>query len=275
MKRIDIRGMVESVVREVVNSIKVEKEQEENGKVLFVFCDSSAHESFEDQFIELRNARIGYDMLFLDGETSSWLGLNQIESNGCGKVIAADDNAPSPIELPKAYDGIIIPEIDLDNAARVATGLKGTIKAEIIFSALLLQKFILIGDDVTGIKRADRRCLKTTALPVPYQKLFKDYLRQLSELGVEFAALKDLSEIVVRKLCVKEAANVDNGHLEERSEQSQGNMLTFNKKLLTPGWIQSQSNIVNDTIYLSKGVIISPLARDLIKERKLTLKVID
>lgn len=274
MKRIDIRGMVESVVREVVVSMKAEKEKEkeQNGKVLFVFCDSSAHEAFEDQFIELRNANIGYDQLFLDGETSSWLGLNQIESNGSGRIIAADDNAPSPLELPKAYDGIIIPEIDLDNAARVATGLKGTIKAEIIFSALLLQKFIVIGDDATGIKRADRRCLKTTALPVPYQKLFKDYLRQLSELGVEFAALKSLSEIVVGKLDVKEVAD---GNLEERSELSQGNRLTFNKKLLTPGWIQSQSNIIDDTIYLSKGVIISPLARDLIKERKLTLKVID
>ncbi len=276
MKRIDIRGIVESVVREVVHSIKEEKEKEKNGKVLFVFCDSSAHEAFENQFIALKNANIGFDTLFLDGETSSWLGLNQIESNGAGKVIAADNNAPSPLELPKAYDGIIIPEIDLDNAARVATGLKGSIKAEIIFSALLLQKFILIGDDVAGIKRADRRCLKTISMPVPYQKIFKDYLRQLSELGIEFVALNNLSELVVDKLSVKkQLVDSDNEFPGKRNDQTQENNLTFEKKLLTPDWIQSQSTITNDTIYLSKGVIISPLAKDLIKERKLTLKVID
>nr|WP_065409895.1 hypothetical protein [Bacillus wudalianchiensis] len=270
----DIREMVESVVREVVQSIKTEKETRKNGNVLFVFCDSSAHEPFTDQFIKLKNANIAYDILFLDGETSSWLGMQRVESSGSGRIIAADEYSPAAIELPKEYDGIIIPEIDLDNAARVAMGLKGTIKAEIIFSALMLQKFILIGADVPGIKRADRRCLKTLSLPAPYQKRFKNYAEQMNELGVQFELQKDLADKVIEQFSQKIEANAPES-LESANEglQFYEDSLLFRKRLLTAEWIQAQSHIPNNVIYVAKGTIVSPLAKDLLKEKKLTIKI--
>ncbi|WP_026573448.1 hypothetical protein [Bacillus sp. UNC438CL73TsuS30] len=266
----DIRSMIESVVKDVVQSMKVEKENEKVGKVLFVFCDSSAHERFTDQFIKLKNNKIGYDLLFLDGETSSWLGMQRVESSGSDRIIAADEYSPAAIELPKGYDGIIIPEIDLDNAARVVTGLKGTIKAEIMFSGILLEKFLIVGEDTPGIKRADRLCLKVTSLPGPYRKQFEFYVKAMKELGIEFSAQKDLADVIIDKF---------RGKLEESPtaliEESAGgleNGLTFKKKLLTPEWIQAQKEFPNQTLYLPKGVIISPLAKDLIKEKKLAIK---
>ncbi|MGG3555827.1 hypothetical protein ABES23_03890 [Peribacillus frigoritolerans] len=262
--------MVESVVREVIQSIKAQREKENNGKVLFVFCDSSAHELFTDQFIKLKNANIAFDTLFLDGETSSWIGLQQVESSGASNVIAADEYAPSAMELPKGYDGIIIPEIDLDNAARVATGLKGSIKSEIIFSASLLQKFILVGEDVPGIKRSDRRCLKAISLPVPYRKLFDEYVKQMNELGISFSPQKDLADVIIKKLCKGLGVNGQNkqDYLENHSKD---NRLSYTKKLLTADWFESKSYRPNDTIYLPKGTIISPLAKDLLKANKLNV----
>lgn len=264
--------MVKSAVLEVVKSMQ--SEQPKNGKVLFIFCDSSASELHTDQFIQLKKAEIGYDSLFLDGETSSWLGINQVESTSSNRRIAADDNAPSPMELAKTYDGIIVPEIDLDNAARVAQGLKGTIKAEVIFAALLLGKFVLIGDDVTGVKRADRRCLEQVHLPVPYQTLFKEYLQRLKELGIEFLPVKEMAAAAGKKLGIsKSGEETASSHAAAIPTTDHEGKLVFSKKLLTPNWIKLQDSIPDNTIYLSKNVIISPLAKDLIKEKKLTIKV--
>ncbi|OIK15990.1 hypothetical protein BIV60_06795 [Bacillus sp. MUM 116] len=272
----DIRAMIESVVQEVVQSMKHEKENENFGKVLFVFCDSSAHEPFADQFIKLKNSKIGYDILFLDGETSSWLGMQRVESTGSERVIATDEYSPAAIELAKDYDGIIIPEIDLDNAARVAAGLKGTIKAEIIFSAIMLQKFVLVGGDSPGIKRSDRRCLNTLSLPAPYQKRFYSYIEQMTELGIEFFPQMDLSEAVIQKFTKKmeDVQSTCESDLRE-NDHALENKAIFKKKLLTHDWIESQAHFPNNSIYLSKGVIISPLAKDLLKEKKLTVRFIE
>ncbi|WP_331280337.1 hypothetical protein [Bacillus sp. UNC438CL73TsuS30] len=272
MRSIDIRAMIESVVKEVVQSMKVEKEKEQIGKVLFVFCDSSAHELFADQFIKLKNHKIGYDLLFLDGETSSWLGMQRIESSGSDRIIAADEYSPAAIELPKEYDGIVIPEIDLDNAARIVTGLKGTIKAELIFSAIILEKFLIVGDDTPGIKRADRRCLKALSLPGPYRKRFESYVEGMKELGIEFLPQMELADAVIEKLCDR-LAKSPAAKTEEINHADDGG-LTFKKKLLTPEWIKAQQEFPNHTLTLPKGVIISPLAKDLLKEKKLTIKYI-
>ncbi|WP_244933545.1 hypothetical protein [Neobacillus mesonae] len=280
MRKVDIRSMVESVVREVIQTMKMEKEKEKVGKVLFIFCDSTAHEAFADQFIRLKNANIGYDLLFLDGETSSWLGMQRVESTGSERIIAADDYSPAAIELAKDYDGIIIPEIDIDNAARVVQGLKGTIKSEVIFSALVLGKFILIGADTPGIKRADRRVLNTLNLPLPLKKRYEEYVKFMTGLEIVFKPQINFADSILQRFQQKinekkalkgsggEAAAVESGNTQDISREN----VIFSKKLLTPDWIQAQVHFPNCTVYLKQGTIISPLAKDLLKEKKLTVK---
>ncbi|TCP31544.1 hypothetical protein EV207_10233 [Scopulibacillus darangshiensis] len=264
----DLRETVESIVREIIQTINKEREQKAQPKVLFIFCDSTAHEAFRDDFIKLKNHGICHDILFLDGETSSWLGINHVECQGAGKVIATDENAPAPIELPKEYEGIVIPEIDLDNAFRVVSGMKGTIKAEIIFSAIMLKKLVIIGEDSPGIKRSDRRCLNTVSLPGPYQKRFQQYVQEMKGLGIRFRNQKGLIDTVINRLKaeVSEKPNSLPGKFNN-------NHLTFGGKLLTAGWIQSQTDFPDQTIFLRKGAIVSPLAKDLLKEKGLTVQI--
>ncbi|MDR7317009.1 hypothetical protein [Brevibacillus nitrificans] len=251
----DVRQMIESITREILQSMSIP--QEKKPKWLFIFCDSTAHEAFTDQFIALQNHGICHDILFLDGETSSWLGMHRIECAGAGKIIATDEYAPAPLELPKEYDGIVIPEIDLDNAARVVAGLKGSIKAEIIFSALVLGKPVLVGEDVPGIKRSDRRCLKTLSLPGPYQKLFQRHVNDMKELGIEFAAQKGLADAIIRK----NRASLPN------HEPVSGGQQPVTAKLLTADWVRAQSEFTEDRLVLRQGAIVSPLAMDLLKEK--------
>jgi hypothetical protein len=259
----NLKAMIESIAREIVNTWNNEKTS--LPKVLFIFCDSTAHEPFSDQFIQLQNNGICHDLLFLDGETSSWLGMSRVECSGAGKVIAADEYAPAPLELPKEYDAVIVPEIDLDNAARVVAGLKGTIKAEIIFSALVLNKPVIIGEDVPGLKRSDRRTLKTVALPPAYQKLFQRYMNELRELGIDTVPQKNIAETVIRKLNAVKRAQENS--LDARAEQTH----FFSGKLLTADWVKQQ-NFSEKVLHVRQGTILSPLALDVLKEKGIQIQ---
>ncbi|MGG1658963.1 hypothetical protein [Brevibacillus sp. NRS-1366] len=265
----DIREMVASITKEILQSMNAEKKKEAP-RVLYVFCDSQAHEAYTDHFIQLKNHGICHDILFLDGETSSWLGMHKIECGGAGKIITADEYAPAPLEVPKDYVGIVIPEIDLDNAGRIAAGLKGTIKAEIVFSALVTGKFVIAGSDVPGIKRADRRTLQTLTLTPAYEKLFQRHVEAMKELGVEFAEQRRLADRVVSKLKAqlqKDEANPEGPALTALDEAE----AVFSGKLLTADWIRSQPELRNTILHVKKGAIVSPLAFDSMRERGITV----
>ncbi|WP_240795355.1 hypothetical protein [Aquibacillus halophilus] len=255
--------MVETIVKELIKS----EDQVRKAKLLYIFCDSTAHESFLDHFIELQNEGISYDMLFLDGDTSSWLGLHKVESTGSNRVIAADEYAPAPIELPREYDGVIIPEIDVDNAARIAKGLKGSVKSEIVFFAMLLNKFVIVGDDGSGIKRSDRLGLKTLTLPSGYKKLFLSLKEEMSELGIEFCRITDLTNTVVTK--VKGLAQLESTTSSNPSVQvpDYGTLITAND---VPSILDS-GHKKGSSLHLSKRTKVSPLAKDLFREKGIEL----
>jgi hypothetical protein len=266
----EIKQMVESIVRELVKTL--EAEPVKTPKVLYIFCDSAAHEAFTDHFILLKNNGIRYDILFLDGETSAWLGKHKIECGGPGKIIAADEFAPAPLEVPLEYDGIVIPEMDLDNAARAALGMKGTVTSEIVFSALVLGKFVLVGDDVSGLKRADRRTLKTLALPKPYMKLFEYYKRELWAFGVEFAPRVQLAELAVRRCgAANGGGTADAGDLTDAKGS-----VAFDGRLVSADWVkQAFKNKEFTRLTVSKGTMLSPLAKDMLKEKGISVQYAD
>lgn len=247
-------------------------------KFLYIFNDSKAHEAYFDQFIQLKNAGIQYDLLFLDGMACAWLGTQRIECAGAGRTIAIDDCAPAPIEIPKEYDGIIVPEIDLDSAARIALGMKGTVKAEIIFSALILNKFVLVGEDASGLQRADRLTLRTVELPTVYRRKYLQYIQQLKELGIKFAAQAQLANWAIRlteRNPVPQAAKaqtqtqiaVKQQKIHESKLLATNEGLFFQGKLLSADWVKAQSDLAGIVLLVQKGTIVSPLARDLLKER--------
>ncbi|WP_423798712.1 hypothetical protein [Neobacillus sp. SAB-20_R2A] len=246
MDKGQLQKLVERIARELI------EQETPRIKVLFVFCDSSAHEPFVDQLMVLKKHPIDYDFLLLDGETSGWLGGSYIQATGAGQVIAADEYAKAPIELPKDYDAIVIPEIDLDNAARVCQGLKGSVKSEIIFAALVLQKPVMVGGDSSGIKRADRRTLKTLDLPLPLKKRFESYKQELTNLGIRFFKQSYMHKEIISLF------------FQEKKDQQSGE--PFIGKVLTVEWLTGNLGI-SKTLMIRQGTILTPLAKDFLREK--------
>lgn len=283
----DVKLLVETIVRELLEQspLAAGASKPKRPKALFIFCDSRAHEAFADHFIYLGNHGVEFDLLFLDGETSAWLGLHQIEASGVtGKVIAADEYAPAPLELPKDYDAVVVPEIDLDNAARIAAGLKGTVKAEIVFAALVLDKVVIMGEDVAGLKRADRRTLKVLELPKPYRRKFVAYIEQLKEMGIHFVPQKQLAEQAVLLLSGDDAQGMAQA-AKQPLERTEGGAakgvgsdrggshrsIRFDEKLLSADWVKSSGVREGETIVIPARTVVSPLAYDMLKERRVSV----
>lgn len=264
----DLKELVASITREIISQMAQSKPKQP--KVLYIFCDSTAHEPFLDHFIKLSNHGICHDILFLDGETSSWLGMHKIECGGAGKVIAVDEYAPAPLEVPHEYDAVVVPEIDLDNAARVAQGMKGTIKAEIIFSALLLGKPVFVGEDVPGIKRADRRTLKAVALPGPYRRRFEQHLEAMKELGVQFRLQRDLADGVIAHFRSRERLDSEQTGNGFSTLMADGEPVQFFGKLLTAEWVKTNHSKLSGILHIPKGTKVSPLAWDVLREKGVT-----
>jgi hypothetical protein len=254
MDKDKLQQLVERITRELL------KQKHPRKKVLFIFCDSSAHELYRDQLIYLLNREIDHDLLFLDGETSAWLGIQQIQSTGAKQIIAADEYAKAPIELPLDYDGIVIPEIDLDNAARVCGGLKGSVKAEIVFSALVLGKPVIVGEDSPGLKRADRQTLRTLELPLPYRRKFEYYKEEMMDLGIRFSKQACLHKEIVNLLLFGEG------------REGQQDPVMFQEKVVTSDWL-ARNTVESKLLVVREGAIITPLAKEFIREKGIELKI--
>ena len=183
-----------------------------------------------------------------------------------------------------------MPEIDLDNAARVVSGMKGTVKAEIIFSALVLGKFVIVGEDVPGIKRSDRRTLQVTGLPMPYRRLFREQQDQMRALGIELAPQQELASRILKRLAEQEkkrpagpasaeptgeeasAGFAADGEAFRRARSAEGHVpagepLVLPDKLITAAWVRARPAFSGDRLIVRKDAIISPLARDLLKSK--------
>ncbi|WP_240633306.1 hypothetical protein [Paenibacillus montanisoli] len=269
-----MKQLVESIIRELVGKLQEEKAAKEP-RVLYLFNDSTAHEAYADHFILLRKNGIHYDRMFLDGVTSAWLGMHKVESSGSGRVIAQDDSAPAPIEIPLAYDGLVIPEISLDDAGRIALGMKGTVVSELAFAALVTGKFVVVGDDSPGLTRADRRTLKALELPEPYRKLFRYYKSEMQMYGVYFAPSKELATWVADRFGMKAGEEKDDARDPAGFETGTG-IERFEGKLLTAEWVRERTRSGRIAcIEAGKGTIVSPLAKDMLREQGIEVRMTD
>ncbi|UVI30513.1 hypothetical protein [Paenibacillus spongiae] len=262
----DVRELVKEIAKELLAAAV---QSAPRPKVLFLFCDSRAHEAFSDTFILLENQGIDCDLAFLDGETSAWIGMHKCESSGVKRSIAIDEYAPAPLELPQSYVGIVIPEIDLDNAARIATGMKGSVKSELVFAALLLGKPVWIGKDSGGIKRADRQTLKTLELTPGYAKLFRTHMDALEGLGIRLIDRSELAADLVRMFgSSSDAAHSPNAAVKENNPTP----ASVRRALITADWVAAHASALGGSLELDPKTIVSPLARDMLKQRGINLQ---
>lgn len=263
---LDLTQTVEQLVRELLRSMP--KADKPSPQVLYILNDSRAADLYLDHFVTLKQAGVAHDLLLLDGEASGWIGTQCIECTGAGKCIAMDEFAPAPLELPQRYAAIVVPELDLDQASRIVHGLKGTVLSELVYAALLISKPVFIPSDGSGISRANRRTLQVTALPPGYDKRYRTKLRELQEIGVQLADFNQLAERIIAALLPEQTVD---SPLEHKSGSA-----VFEGRLLTASEAaRLLSHRKCHVLSVARGTLISPLARDVLREHRAELRFVD
>lgn len=260
----DLTQTVERLVRELLRTLPTDVKP--SPQVLYVLDDSRAADRYLDHFVVLKQAGIRYDLLVMDRETAGWLGKQCIESTGAGTCIALDEDAPSPMELPQNYAAIIIPELDMNQASRILYGLHGSVKAELVQAALILRKPVFTRFDGSGITRSNRRTLQVTGLPPAYDRRYRATIEQLQELGIQTASFQELPYLVLAAVLPDQA---------EQSIPSAASQV-FSARLLTAFDASRMLKSSRDRVLsVARGTLISPLARDVIRDQQAELRIVD
>lgn len=157
---------------------------------------------------------------------------------------------PDKDELPYAGEQAIFLNVDQDLLVKSALGMTDTNKA-LMFSKLMMQGTTL-HFDLDAVLRGLIDEKGVGWVNPEYKKQMKQYYEKIKKYGVSFSKVEDIRP-----------------KNTPYSSYNQGDMRLYNEKLLTQGVIDSWSE---DEILVSNHTIITPLARDTARERKITIK---
>lgn len=269
VNEIDIREIVESVVREIIHSERaIERNHCSNNKLLIIVDERQTLHFYQNILNELNRDGFYYDVLIIDDADN----LMSLSSLNKGKVMSLAELDISIYQLVNNYEVFVLPELQLSDAARIALGLKGTPISELVYSILLKNKKLLIGKDLSGMTQKEKDELQISELPLLYRKQYEQYCNLLEELGSQFISINNLIEMI-KVATENNHCSMSSNQINDKEDIQDG--YVFTKKVLTTEWINSQRNINSDKIYVRKSVIISPLAKDVLKEKGITISYLD
>jgi len=175
----------------------------------------------------------------------------------CG--IITESTRVNTLDLVDNHRQIVVTSLTTNTAAKLAAGISDTLTSNLILKGLMK------GVSVT----ACHECCDPDELPFltkegnpGYEAIYhmlRENMEKLKKMGIKFISKSDLEGIIGDSAPEKRPAP---------DEPSQLQHTTIGKKLVSTDDIRTLSS--NQNVHLPKGAIITPLARDIAKEKKIT-----
>ncbi len=246
--------IVEEEVKKALGSgLNVNKEsgsQSDNCKIYALFTGGSAKLAEAINQIKLL-IQHGYHVKAILSESATKIikveKIRQIP--GIEDIYCEPDPSIYSIDIVQNADAIIVPILTRNSAAKVALGICDTLITNIIMHALIAGKTVIAARNSADPDGQDCICISTPKTPPALVQIAKDYLKKLQSYGVK---LVDTSEIAQYFIGNKE----------------------IKRELVTYDTINELTQDVKQ-IEVKKGSIITPLAKDLAKERNIKIIVVD
>jgi len=166
--------------------------------------------------------------------------------SGLSRLICEPESSISSLELVQKSDAIIVPILTRNSAAKVALGIPDTLATNIIMQALISGKSVIAAKNSADPDQANCPCIATPNTPPALITLAKDYLQKLESYGIKLVDVTELADAVINRL------NKDKSGVLEQ-------------KLITQDIIEGLPQGTKQ-ITVTKGSIITPLAKDFAKE---------
>jgi hypothetical protein len=167
--------------------------------------------------------------------------------SGLGRLICEPAPSISSLELVQESDALVVPILTRNSAVKIALGITDTLVTNIIMQAFISGKPIIAARNSADPDQANCPCIATPDTPPALIMLVKDYLKKLESYGMKLVDVTEIADAMINVLSKDKS-----GILEQ--------------KLITQDII---TNLPQGTkqITVAKGSIITPLAKDVAKER--------
>ncbi|OQA18668.1 MAG: hypothetical protein BWY64_01330 [bacterium ADurb.Bin363] len=254
----DLNAIIEEITREVIKRLEKTGERDialpgvliplSYGPITWQESCSHVRELLgENNFTSLLLAD-GRDQVNVEKE----LGKGLVQFYICNEVNKLSCEVFSNTKL------VVVPVFSPYNLGRVATLTPLLLVEWIILDALQRGIKVIIGKDEFYPGSSLRKSAGLDKAPAPFNDLIKSYMDRLSSWGIKFVELVHLFEAVQSEFKPKENPKT----LQTPSV----------RQVITKEDILLFSSSGNKVIELSPGSIITPLAKDIAKERGIDLK---
>jgi hypothetical protein len=207
-----------------------------------------------DQLDKLIKASYAVDVVMSQSAVNV-IGQDKIKSiSDIGELICEPAPSFSSLKAIQKHDTIIVPILTRNSAAKIALGITDTLVTNIIMQALISGKPVIAGRNSADPDLNNCPCIATPNTPQPLILLAKNYLKTLESYGVKLVDVSEIADLVIG------GSDKDKGKIADQ-------------KLITQETIAKLPQ--GTKINVAKGSIITPLAKDMAKERGIEIAFVN
>lgn len=253
-----VKKIVSEVLKKVYEKEILEKEEKGNKEeksedILIVFTGGTG--SLDSVLEGLKKLREKYKLFAVFSEASKQvLPIKEFKEN-----IQFEEIVPQNLyKVINESKLVILPTLTQNTAAKIAYGIRDTIASEAAAVSIIAGKKILACED----------SIPCNSMPEEYSKLIKSILQTLKNFGIRFCRAENIFD---------EVENI-NGSDEivckkkEKTAEKEKTEISMDLKLITGETIQKLYKEGIRKIILPNKCIITPSAKDMIKDYKITIE---
>lgn len=250
----DQEKLIKLVMAEIARQSQTQKNKPVSIKVLAIF--SGGHIGLDDVLERMQDLqREGYcfEVVFTPN-AKMVIGKQKIQAY-LGPIAVHDE----PEDLNKLNqifaenEAVIIPVMTMNTAAKIANGIADNLATTLIMMSLLSAKRVIAVRDACNLRHLIREKMGQNKASKLYNKILNSNFEQLEDLGMVLCDAHRLAETIKQSL----------GNSTRGSNLEIENQQIFKKRVLSIEDLPKAST----TIRISPGTIITPAAKDTIKER--------
>jgi len=263
------RGYIEELVRRIVSEVLKKAGYSETSKE--EECKASGEERSENILVVFTGGTGSLDAVAEElGKLSGKYKLYAVFSEAAKKVLPQEkfkkiaqleevccDGLYEAIDKSKV---VVLPTLTQNTAAKIACGIRDTVATEAVAVAIMAGKKILACED----------SIPFTVKCQGYSKVINDIVQKLKEFGIVFCNAQKISDEVESLMCENDAMNKSLSK-KECEDENKVTEITIDSKLITGETIQKLYGEGIRKINLLGKCIVTPAARDMIKDYKITL----
>jgi len=253
-----LKPIIDTITREVMKRLKeqVERQKKSKGKMLLVFTGGTGN--LDTVLYQLKALSTKYQFLAL---------FTPAAEKAIGRERVGQDVEFEEVPEENLYDAlsktdtIIFPTFTQNTAAKAAVGIRDSSASEALACGLLLKKKVIAVTDSIPLR----------SMPVAYGRMVGEILKKIEQFGVNMCKAEELSGEIL-------GAAVKTG-LNTSEQEDDATLVTQAKAFVLEGRAPVTADVIykaalegHNRIILSPKTIITPMAKDTAKDKKITIE---